>query len=371
MNASRVRAVVRKEFRELRRDPITLWVAFALPLVMLFLFGYAIRMDVDDVAVGVVDLDGSKTSRDLVQALVNSGHYVIRARETDPDRLGPLLDRGVVRVGVVIPRGFERDLLRGTDPELLTVIDGSFSATAAVVRGEMESIVQAFAARLGAPGVSPVAPVRAEPRVWYNPGLRSATSVVPGLFAVILMAFPPLLTVLAIVREKESGSVLQIYASPLRPIEFIAGKLIPYAAIAFAELAMIVAVGIWWFRLPFRGSPWLLAMGAVLYVACTVGIGLLVSTLTNSQVVALLLATIITLMPSMLFSGFMYPIITMVEPVQWYTRLFPARYFTDVSRGVVLKGVGVGALAEQLVWLGVYTVSVVGIAVVRFRNRMA
>ncbi len=163
----------------------------------------------------------------------------------------------------------------------------------------------------------------------------------------------------------------QIYVSPLRSWEFVAGKMLPYVVIAFGEVVMIVALGALWFQLPFRGSPSLLALGSILYVFCTVGIGLLVSTVTDSQVVAVLLALIITLMPSFLFSGFMYPIITMPELLQWYTRIFPARYYTDLSRGLFLKGSGLAELQGQLGTLAVYTALVFGAASVRFRKKIA
>ena len=185
------------------------------------------------------------------------------------------------------------------------------------------------------------------------------------------MALPPLLTVLAIVREKESGSVQQIYVSPLRSWEFVAGKMLPYVAIAFAELVTLLALGAWWFRLPFRGSAAVLLLGASLYVFCTVGIGLFVSTLTRSQVVAVLIALIITVMPSFLFSGFMFPISAMPVAIQWYTRVFPAQYFTAVTRGLFLKGTGIPELWPQLATLAGYTAVVFAAASLRFRKKVA
>ncbi len=372
---TRIFPVARKEFREIRRDPITLWVAVVLPLMMLFLFGYAIRLDVEDVPMAVLDLDRSSESRALVEAFENTGDFSVRRIARDEREVGRLLDAGRVRLALIIPRGFARELAAGRAARVQTLIDGTFSATAQVIRNEVEAITAAFgqqerAGRDPAVGATPRG-IRMEPRVWYNPALDSKTSIVPGLFAVILMSFPPLLTVLAVVREKESGSVEQIYVSPLRSWEFVAGKMLPYVVIAFGEVVMIVALGALWFQLPFRGSPSLLALGSILYVFCTVGIGLLVSTVTDSQVVAVLLALIITLMPSFLFSGFMYPIITMPELLQWYTRIFPARYYTDLSRGLFLKGSGLAELQGQLGTLAVYTALVFGAASVRFRKKIA
>lgn len=377
----RVLPVARKEFRELRRDPVTLWIALFLPVVLLFVFGYAIRLDVKDVPLAVMDRDRSAASGRFVDALVNTGDLQVRARPSDGAEMAALLDRGTVRIAVEIPDGFGADLEGGRTAHVQTIIDGSYSATATILRNEVDAATAAFAheeaRRRDGAGYAAVGPapatgaIRSVPRVWYNPALRSETFVVSGLFAVILMALPPLLTVLAVVREKESGSVQQIYVSPLRPWEFIAGKMAAYFLIALFELATIVALGLWWFDLPFRGSPALLVAGSLLFALCTVGIGLLVSTLTGSQVVAVLVALIITVMPSFLFSGFMFPISSMAEPVQWYTRIFPARYFVEVSRGLFLKGVGVRVLSDELAILTLYTAAVFGLAALRFRKKLA
>lgn len=372
---SRVAAVVRKEFREMRRDPITISIAAALPLVMLFLFGYAISLEVENVPTAVLDRDRSASSARLVEALVNSGDFEIRARPADERTVRTLLDDGTVRLAVVVPRGYERSLQGGDTARVQTLVDATFSATAAVIRDELDALLQDVAGReIQVKSAGPLhagSHIRVVSRVWYNPSLSSETFVVPGLFAVILMGFPPLLTVLGVVREKESGSIQQIYVSPLRPWEFVAGKMLPYVAVAFVELASLVLVGTWWFDLPFRGSAALFLAGATLYIFCTVGIGLLVSTLTSSQVVGVLAALIITLMPAFLFSGFMYPISSMAEGVQWYTRLFPARYFTEVSRGVFLKGTGLRELGDELAILAGYTGIVFAATSLRFRKKVA
>lgn len=371
---SRVVPIVRKEFREIRRDPVTLAFAVLLPIIMLFLFGYAVSYDVDDVPLAVLDLDRSAASSSLVDAFVNTGDFVVRARPRDQREVRRLMDAGTVRVALVIPRGFGLDLLAGRNAQVQTLVDGTHASTALIIRNEAEAVTTAFALGQAVGSVGPSGPALhapAEPRVWYNPALRSATFVVPGLFAVILMGFPPLLTVLAVVREKESGSVQQIYASPVRAWEFVAGKMIPYIIIAYAELVSILVLGAWWFELPFRGSPALLALASTLYVFCTVGIGLLVSTVTRSQVVAMLLAIVITFMPAFLFSGFIFPISSMPEAMQWYTRLFPARYFTEASRGLFLRGTGWGQLLDELVILAAYTGVVFGTAAFRFRKKVA
>ena len=371
---TRVPAVMRKEFREIRRDPITLWIAAVVPVVLLGIFGYALRIDFTDVPMAVLDADRSRESAALVEAFTNTGDFAVRAHPGTERELRRLLDGGLVRLGLVVPRGFGRELAAGRPVAVQTLVDGSVAATAAVIRNEVDAVTLRYSLaqlrRVPAGARLPVAP-EIESRVWYNPGLRSEVFLVPGLFAVILMAFPPLLTALAIVREKESGSVEQIYVSPLRPWEFIAGKMLPYVAIALLEMATVVALGLWWFRVPVHGSPALLVLAALLYVFCTVGIGLVVSTVTRSQVVALLLATVLTIMPSFLFSGFLYPIASMPMAIQMYTFLFPARYFNEITRGLFLKGTGLAELWPQFAALALYTAIVFGVTSLRFRKKVA
>ena len=372
---SLIGTVMWKEVREIRRDPITIWVAVALPLVMLYLFGSALSLDVKDAALAVYDLDKSPTSRALVDAFLHSGYFRRAHDIRDEKEIGPLLDRGKARLVLVIPADFSARLARGDSVPVQTLADGSFSATAMVVAGYAAAIVQDFAARHPAGGMATagphVLPIRVETRVWFNAPLKSVNYIVPGLFGVILMAFPPLLTALAVVREKEAGSVQQIFVSPIRPYQFIAGKMIPYAAIAFVEMLMILAAGLWGFNIPFLGSLPLFLAATTLYVLCTVGLGLLISTVTRSQLVAMLLALILTLMPSFLFSGFLFPIFTMPEMAQMYTYLFPARYFVEISRGIVMKDVGLAVLWPQFALLLAYTAAVFVAATLRFRKKVA
>jgi ABC-2 type transport system permease protein len=370
-----MRAVTRKEVLEIRRDPITIAVAALLPVVMLFLFGSALSLDVKDAPYAVYDLDKSAHSRDLVAAFDHSG-YFRRVREIDSDpQIGRLLDGGAARLVLVIPPDFSRRILRGETAPLQALVDGSFSATAMVIAGYATAIAQDFSLRharlpsgeAGAGG----AHIGVEGRVWFNAPLKSVYYIVPGLFGVILMAFPPLLTALALVREKESGSVHQIFVSPVAPWQFVLAKALPYMVIAFLQMALILFAGLLWFGVPFRGSLALFLAATALYVMCTVGLGLLVSTIAHSQLVAMLLAIMVTLMPAFLFSGFLFPIFTMPEMMQWYTYLFPARYFVEISRAIVMKGTGVVVWWPQLIALAVYTVVVFAGAALAFRKRVA
>jgi ABC-2 type transport system permease protein len=364
LSLRRISAVIEKETKEVLRDPITIAVALLMPMVMLFLFGYAISLDVDDVRLGVLDQDRTPASRALADRFVQSGYFRLARTFATTEQMDAGLQRNDVKLALVIPPGFEAHLERVETAPVQVLVDGTYSATANLVATYAQTIVSSFLKGDGSA-------IEVESRIWYNPALRSVNYIVPGLFGVILMAFPPLLTTLAITREKETGTIQQIFASPLTPAEFLAGKLVPYGLIAFVQIVLVIGVGFLWFSVPLRGSlPLLFATGLV-YVFCTVGIGLLVSMVTRSQVVAMLLALIVTLMPSFLFSGFLFPIFTMPYLLQLYTRVFPAQYFVDLSRGIVLKGAGLPELWPSVVLLLAYTGAVFVLAAWRFRKKVA
>lgn len=364
MDIRRVFAVTRKEFREISRDPVTIWVSLLMPLVMLFLFGYAISLDVEDVPFGVWDEDRTPESRRLADAFAQSGYFELAHAISDERDLNASLEHGIIKLAVVIPRGFGRDVALGRPVQVQVIVDGTFSNTAQIVAGYADAIVQG-----GTPTARPL--LRPEVRVWYNPEMRSVNYVIPGLFGVILLAFPPLLTALGVVREKESGSIQQIFASPLTSAEFIAGKLVPYGMVAFAQVLLVVGFGLVWFRVPFRGDLALLLSVSLVYVFCTVGLGLLVSTLTRKQVVAMLLALILTLMPSFLFSGFLFPIFTMPYALQLYAAAFPGQYFVELSRNIVMKGAGLRDVWINVAALLAYTAAIFCLAAWRFRKKVA
>lgn len=375
---TRTLSVLRKETREMLRDPYTLGVALVLPLVMLFLFAYGVNTDVRNIEMVVLDFDRSAASRDYIQAFVNSGYFRLVASAQDYETVGDLLDRDAADVALVIPAGFERTLSAGGQAQVQTILDGSYTPFAQVAQSYIEAINAAYnsgilanfvESRSGQP-LERILPLRVEARVRYNPGLKSVNAIVPGLFGVILMAFPPLLSALAIVREKERGSIQQVFVSPIRPVELILGKLIPYGAIAFLEMLTVLAAGVFWFGVPFRGSLALFLAASAVYVLCTVGIGLLVSTLTRTQVAAMLLALVLTIMPSMLFSGFIFPVHTMPTPMQAYANAFPTRYFIDLSRAITLKGQGLEAALPSLGFLAAYAAGLIVISALRFQKRI-
>jgi ABC-2 type transport system permease protein len=368
-------ALVRKEFIELRRDPVTMAVSLVLPLILLFLFGYGVTMDVEDVRLAVYDGSKTQESRRFLESFTASGYFRVVERLDSVAGVRDLLDHGRATAVIVIPEDFARTLAAGRPTTVQVAIDGSFSATALIVSNYVSAVINRHSLTLAAEraasyGFALPAEIETATRVWYNAPLRSVNYIVPGLFAVLLMAFPPMLTALSIVREKERGTIEQIYVSPVSPAIFILSKILPYALVAFVEMLLILAVGTLWFAIPFRGSLPLLIATSVLYVLVTVGIGVLVSTSVRTQVAAVLLSLVLTLMPAFLFSGFLFPIATMPYVLQLYTYFFPARYFNDISRDLFLKGVGLEYIWLNTLLLFVYALILFGLASVRFRKKV-
>lgn len=374
----RILAVLRKEIAEIWRDPYTLGVALFLPLLLLILFGYAINTDVKDIQLGVLDQDRSTTSRQYLQTFVNSGYFQWVRRFDSQQELTENLDRDQVEVALVIPAGFERDLTAGQSTAVQTIIDGSYTPFAQVAFSYVNAINAAYNQKIQAAFIDQKmgrwadndAALTVNTRVRYNPTFKSANFIIPGLFGVILMAFPPMLSALAIVREKERGSIQQIFLSPTQPIELILGKLIPYGVIAFMQMLIVLAGGLILFQIPFRGSIALFLGASVIYVLATVSIGLLVSVVVRTQVAAMLLSLVLTVMPSMLFSGFIFPVHTMPAAMQVYTNAFPTRYFIDISRAIALKGQGLETIGSGLLFLAGYAVVLILISALLFKKRI-
>ena len=365
MKLRRLLGFSRKEALEIVRDPVTVAVALIMPLLMLFLFGYALSFDVEDAPLAIVDQDKSAASRGLAEQFVNSGYFRLAAAPEDERVAEHALMEGRARAVLFIPAGFSRRLNRGETSAVEFLVDGTYASSAAIVSAYGRAILYAY------PGGTLQLPIQPEVRVWYNPQLRSRDFIVPGLFAVILMAFPPLLTALAMAREKELGTIAQLYASPLTKTEIIVGKLLPYAVIAALQLLLVLAGGFLLFGIPMRGSLILLVTLGLLYVLCTISIGLLVSTIVRTQLAAMLIALIVTLMPSMLFSGFVYPVFTMPALFQFFSTKIPTMYFVDISRGIVMRGAGVAEVWPNAAVLAVYTAVTLAIAVWRVRKRIA
>jgi ABC-2 type transport system permease protein len=367
-------AILGKELRELWRDRLSLALALVLPIVLLFLFTYGLNMDVRQVRLGVHDLDRGASSREYQQSLTASKDFLVVGEATSTADLADWLDRGQIDIGLIIPPDFQRKLLAGEPAPVQVLVDGSDPIQARAALAQLDAAVAFYSERLARdmPGPADQAGpwVVPEPRVWFNPELKSVNYIVPGLFSFILMALPPLLSTLAIVRERERGSIQQILVAPISPAAFILGKAIPYGLLAFVEMLLVLTIGLLWFRVPFRGSLPLFLLASVVYVFCTVGLGLLISTVTRSQVVAMVLALVVTIMPTFLFSGFLFPVYSMPARYQWLSQGFPARHFTEIARGLALKASGPVELWPHLLALVLFAAAVLALASGRFHRRM-
>ncbi|HZM17189.1 MAG TPA: ABC transporter permease [Candidatus Krumholzibacteria bacterium] len=364
----RIGVLVRKEFRQVFRDPRMLRVIFVAPVVQLIVFGYAVSTDVRHTRTFVVDHDRSAASRALVDVFAASGYFDIVGGSPHPEDLVRALEHGKVTVGLEIPVGFAADLRSPQGTEVQLVLDGTNSNTATVAQGYAERILQAWGVRTA--GAAGRMPVDLRARAWYNPDLASRNYNVPAVVGVIMMLVCLLLTALAVVREREIGTLEQLMVSPLRPLELVVGKSLPFGIVGLIDVVVISSVARLWFHVPFTGNPWLLLGASVLYLGSGLGLGLLLSTVSKTQQEAFL-ASFLFFMPIMLLSGFLFPVQSMPAVFQWLTMLNPVRHYLEIVRGIFLKDAGVVDLWRQLLTLFVLGVGLLSLAASRFRKTLA
>lgn len=362
----RIGEMVKKEFRQLLRDPRTRAVMFVAPVIQLLMFGYAVNTDVRDTATFVVDLDWTHESRQLIDAFRSTGYFEIVGRSDRPGDLVRALDDGHATVGLEIPRGYARGLLSGSGAHIQIVIDGTESNSATVAQGYAQRIVQRVALeRAAATGAVRGGGIDLRSRAWYNPNLESRVYNVPAVIGVLIMLMCLLLTALAVVREREFGTLDQLMVSPLTPEELMLSKTIPVAVIALIDLVAISLVAVLWFDIPIRGWPPSLLLAAALYILSGLSIGLLISTVSKTQQEAFM-SMFLFLQPAIILSGFFYPISSMPRVFQLITLLNPVRHFLEIVRAIFLKGEGLFALWPQYLALSVFAAIVMRIAIIRF-----
>jgi len=377
MSRRRTWAIARKEFLHIVRDPRSLVMALAVPLVMLLLFGYALTLDVDRIPTLVYDSDQSPQSRELIELFHGSRYFQITGYADDYRTIEREIDDGRILMGLVIPVDYSQDLLAGREARVQILLDGSDSNTAGIAFGYAEAVLAAHAARVRAEaqrrtmGRSIHPPVETRPRVWYNHTLESKNYIVPGLIAVILMVIASLLTSLTVAREWEMGTMEQVLSTPLRPAEMLIGKMLAYFTLGIADTAMAVAVGIGVFNVPFRGNVLLLAFSCCVFLTGALFWGILISAVMRSQQLAYQVSMITSYLPAFLLSGFVWAIENMPRPIQAVTYLVPARYFITILKGVFLKGVGVRILAWELGFLILYAAAVFLVATKKMRQKVA
>jgi len=369
-------AVASKELRQILRDRRTLLILLFVPAFFLLLFGYALNFDIRNVSLAVQDQDRSTKSRELASAFVNSGYFTLVGYVDSPAEIDRMVDLGEARAILAIPPGFERDLSLRKPVTVQVIIDGDNANTAATVVGYARTLlgeyntVEMQAMMLG-PGSQPsvrVPVITIEPRIWYNPQLRSTLFLVPGLIAYISMITAVVSTALSVVREKERGTMEQVRMAPLSPLPYILGKTLPYLVISFASALIVILAAMALFDLPMRGSWPLLCLSIGLFLIGAQAQGLLISTIAESQQVAFQVALLSSLLPTMILSGFIFPISSMPVVVQWITHIVPARYFLVALRAIVLKGADLSSFWQQLMALAIFATLATAMASLRLRR---
>jgi len=362
--------MVSKELRQLLRDFRMRGLIFVAPLIQLMVFGYAVNTDVPNTETFVVDHDHTAVSRELIDAFQRTGYFEVVGRSERPADLARALDRSEAIVGIEIPPGFARRLAAGGPADVQILLDGSSSNTATVAQGYATRIVQRFALEHLPAGVSPPAGVDLRVRPWYNPTLESRVYNVPAVMGLLLLLMSLVLTALSIVREREDGTLEQLLVSPLTPTEFLLGKTLPAALVALVDLVTISVLSIVWFHIPLRGSVLALLAAAILFILAAIALGLLISTISHTQQEAFM-TMFLLLLPSIILSGFFYPISSMPRVFQIITLVNPTRHFLEIVRAVFLKGAGFVPLWNHYVWLAVIAAATMALAIARFARTTA
>jgi ABC-2 type transport system permease protein len=372
----RIKAILIKEFKQVLRDPRMKTVILVSPIVQIILFGYAANKDIDFIPTAIYDQDNTKESRQLLTRFTYSGYFVPKYYISEPNQQDRVLDKGLASAVLRINRGFGRDIKAGKDASIQLALDGSDSNTAMIIAGYAGTIMSDYQYGLlvndmDSLGLQLEVPsVDLRERAWFNENLISRNYYLPGVIASIVTIMSLLLTAMAIVREKEIGTMEQLIVSPLRPLELIFGKLLPFGVIALLQCSLITTLGIFWFHIPFRGSLPLLVLATCVYLFTTLGTGLFISTIASTQQEAMM-SVFLFYMPTFLLSGFAYPIANMPQVIQWFTLINPMRYFLTIIRGIFLKGVGMDILWIQFVPLLVIGCFVITMSALRFKRKIA
>ena len=376
MNPRRLLAIARKEFLHIRRDPRSLGMAIAIPMLLILLFGYALTLDVDNVPIAVWDQSVSPESRELISRFEGSRYFDVRLRAKGYPDIEPAIMAGQVMAAVVIPRAFSAHLRAGHGAAIQFLIDGSDSNTATIALGYAESVARGYSrdiafreARVGGTGTLRD-PLEVRPRVWFNADMESKNYIVPGLIAVIMMVIAALLTSLTVAKEWEQGTMEQLISTPILARELVLGKLLPYFALGMLDVLLAVGMGEFLFQVPLRGSVALLFGMAAIFLAGALSMGMAISIVTKSQLLASQLAMVLTFLPSFLLSGFMYAIGNMPKAIQVVTYAIPARYFVTLLKGIYLKGVGLSILAGEAALLTAFGITMVLLANRKFKKKL-
>lgn len=369
----RALSLMRKEFIHIVRDPRTLAIMIMMPLIQLVLLGYAATTDIEHLPTAVYDGDKSQQSRELIQTYQASNYFDIVTYVDKEDDLTYLIDRGQVRGALLIPAGYGQEMVAQGRPDVAFLIDGSDPTVANTVYAASQQVGQALSTKLVerqlGRSISDLPGIEVRPRVWYNPNMESSYFMIPGLMVIVLFLYTTLFTSTAIVRERELGTIEQLIVTPIRPLELIVAKVMPYILISFLIIIEVLIIGVVVFGIPVRGNLSLLLGLSGLFLVTALGIGILISTIANNQQEAMML-TFATMFPSIILSGFFFPIEAMPRWLQLVTYLIPARYGMVIMRGIILKGIGPGILIEQIVAVLIFSAIVVALAAGRFKKKL-
>ncbi len=363
----RIGVILRKEFIQALREPRMRVLLFLPPVLQLVIFGLAVNLDIDHARIAWMDMDRTQESRELAMRFFSTSRFDLSGVPGNEQEVQAALDRGDAQAVVRVLPGFARDLARGRAPEVQVLVDGSNSNSASLISAYAGQVIAEYAASLRPSTRFPQ--IAAEPRVWFNPNLYSRNYFIPGVIANIILIVTMTLTALAIVREKEAGTMEQLMVTPMRPIELMLGKTLPFAVVGLIDLVLVTAVALLVFRIPLRGSFLLLVVSAILYLMTSLGAGLFFSTISQTQQQAMMGSLFFT-MPAFMLSGFTFPIRNMPTVVQYLSYLDPIRYFIEIVRGIFLKGVGVSVLWPQLICLAVFGTGVLALSAFRFRKTL-
>lgn len=376
MNLRRLLAIARKEFLHIRRDPRSLGMAIAIPMLLILLFGYALTLDVDNVPIAVWDQSVSPESRELISRFEGSRYFDVRLHAKGYPDIERAIEASQVMAAVVIPRDFSTHLTAGHGTAVQFLIDGSDSNTATIALGYAESVARGYSRDIAFRGASVGGtgtvrdPLEVRSRVWFNADMESKNYIVPGLIAVIMMVIAALLTSLTVAKEWETGTMEQLISTPILARELVLGKLIPYFALGMLDVLLAVGMGEFLFQVPLRGSVALLFGMAAIFLTGALSMGILISIVTKSQLLASQLAMVLTFLPSFLLSGFMYAIRNMPKAIQVVTYAIPARYFVTLLKGIYLKGVGLSILAGEAALLTAFSITMVLLAIRKFKKKL-
>ncbi len=367
--------IIRKEFIQLRRDRRMFFIIFFSPILQLVLLGYAANLDIKNIPAVFCDLDASSASRDFIARFPSSGYFTVEGTLDRIDDVDDYIDSGEASLALIIPRGMGRRLAGGKPVSIQVIVDGAESQAAVIGLNYATMIGLKYSRQIllewreqSSPVFSPPE-VEPEVRVWYNPELRSRNFMIPGVLAMVLMIVTMMLTSLGIVKEREQGTMEQLMVTPIRAHELILGKLLPFFLVGLIEISVVVAVAVFWFRVPVKGSIWLLFALSPTFMLTTLGLGLFISTISRNQQQAMLTA-VFFILPQIILSGFVFPIENMPRLIQGLTYVVPLRYFLVIIRGLFLKAAGWSALGDETAALVVFGLVILGLSILRFRKRL-